>query len=53
MIYNDIPSVIHRDLANNKWDIYGKYMEIASGKRLQFAIENGHRNSGLSIYEYN
>ena len=25
-------SVIHRDLANNKLDIYEKYMEIASGK---------------------
>ena len=25
-------SVIHRDLANNKLDIYGKYMEIPSSK---------------------
>ena len=25
-------SVIHSDLANNKLDIYGKYMEIPSGK---------------------
>ena len=23
-------NTIHRDLANNKWDIYGKYMEIPS-----------------------
>ena len=34
--------VIHRDLANKKWDMYGTYTEIASGKQ-QFAIEHGHR----------
>jgi len=30
---------------NLRWGIV---MEVPSGKRLQFAMENGHRNSGFS-----